>query len=523
MVSLNALLSKSELGLQLLVGDRGIDADIRWAHVSELDDPTPWLQGGEFLLTTGLSADWSDDGAAHYCERLVARGVPALGISVGPGLHYPEVPESLIAAARRTDLRLVLIDTRTPLQTVVRAVADSISDTTTQPLQTLLATQQQLMHEAGSGSGLTGLVRRLRMLTGIDAFVYDEYLRPTDEQGTDRLAPDLLRQIRRQLMRDTRGTISVQDADRACLIWPVVVDGNHRGFLVAEKEGSFTAQERSLLKSAVPIIGLLLELRATEIAPLTRAREALAERLLAGKENLEQLSPLLRLSRVEAESVQVIRAAFSSAAQRHAFMAGLNTFGRDVLTALEQDQCTIFICDPSDDVFEQLERLVAELDLAEIGIGEAVPLDRYATSVTEAVRAQVAAVIARARVMRAPRKGHQVRGVLIDDPRQLLDFSDGILGPIDAHDASHANHELLPSLRAYFDSIASIEAASAALGVHRHTMRARLKKAAELSGYDFSVPNEYLELWLAVTIRGWHHPLRERPVRHGVKDSEQDN
>ena len=42
------------MGLELTTGDAGADSPVRWVHISELPDPTPWLAGGELLLTTGL-------------------------------------------------------------------------------------------------------------------------------------------------------------------------------------------------------------------------------------------------------------------------------------------------------------------------------------------------------------------------------------------------------------------------------------------------------------------------------------
>ena len=43
-----------ELELQVVAGAAGLDRAVRWVHISELADPTPWLSGGEVLLTTGL-------------------------------------------------------------------------------------------------------------------------------------------------------------------------------------------------------------------------------------------------------------------------------------------------------------------------------------------------------------------------------------------------------------------------------------------------------------------------------------
>ena len=46
----------AEMGLELAAGEDGADAPVRWVHITELPDPTPWLSGGELLLTTGHPA-----------------------------------------------------------------------------------------------------------------------------------------------------------------------------------------------------------------------------------------------------------------------------------------------------------------------------------------------------------------------------------------------------------------------------------------------------------------------------------
>ena len=47
----------SEMGLELATGEDGADSPVRWVHISELPDPTPWLSGGELLLSTGIQLD----------------------------------------------------------------------------------------------------------------------------------------------------------------------------------------------------------------------------------------------------------------------------------------------------------------------------------------------------------------------------------------------------------------------------------------------------------------------------------
>ena len=43
----------SELGLELAAGRSRAENPVRWVHISEEVDPTPWLSGGELLLTSG--------------------------------------------------------------------------------------------------------------------------------------------------------------------------------------------------------------------------------------------------------------------------------------------------------------------------------------------------------------------------------------------------------------------------------------------------------------------------------------
>jgi len=43
-----------ELDVKVVAGEAALGRAVRWVHISELLDPTPWLSGGELLLTTGL-------------------------------------------------------------------------------------------------------------------------------------------------------------------------------------------------------------------------------------------------------------------------------------------------------------------------------------------------------------------------------------------------------------------------------------------------------------------------------------
>ena len=67
-------------------------------HVSELTDPTAYVNGGELLLTTGLTLPTSLIGWEEYVGRLTRIGIAALGVGLGP--TYAELPTALVAACR---------------------------------------------------------------------------------------------------------------------------------------------------------------------------------------------------------------------------------------------------------------------------------------------------------------------------------------------------------------------------------------------------------------------------------------
>src|SRR3954471_11243867 len=101
MLTVQALVE--EMQLELLVGGEAAEAPIRWVHPTELEDPTPWLSGGELILTTGLQLQ-DEKVQRMFVERLSSRH--AAGIGFGTGFGHREVPEALVEAAREAGLPL---------------------------------------------------------------------------------------------------------------------------------------------------------------------------------------------------------------------------------------------------------------------------------------------------------------------------------------------------------------------------------------------------------------------------------
>jgi purine catabolism regulator len=88
----------AELGLTLVSGEESAQAHVRWVHSTELTDPTPWLKGGELLLTMGIQLD-GPKAQRELIDRLADHEIAGLGF--GTGFTHKRIPAALVTAARK--------------------------------------------------------------------------------------------------------------------------------------------------------------------------------------------------------------------------------------------------------------------------------------------------------------------------------------------------------------------------------------------------------------------------------------
>ncbi|KAA0275551.1 MAG: PucR family transcriptional regulator, partial [Acidobacteria bacterium] len=101
MLSVRSLLD--EFGLELAVGGASGRSPIRWVHISELEDPTPFLSGGELLLTTGINLKTAAR-QRRFVRLLAGKGAAGLGLAVGH--DHPALPPALVEEAEARGLPL---------------------------------------------------------------------------------------------------------------------------------------------------------------------------------------------------------------------------------------------------------------------------------------------------------------------------------------------------------------------------------------------------------------------------------
>jgi purine catabolism regulator len=115
-----------ELGLELVSGGDAAQAHVRWVHSTELQDPTPWLKGGELLLTTGIQLN-GPKSQRELIGRLADHKIAGLGF--GTGFAHKRLPAALVTAAKKREFPLFEVPYELPFIAITeRAFAQLLDE-----------------------------------------------------------------------------------------------------------------------------------------------------------------------------------------------------------------------------------------------------------------------------------------------------------------------------------------------------------------------------------------------------------
>jgi Purine catabolism regulatory protein-like family/PucR C-terminal helix-turn-helix domain/GGDEF-like domain len=126
----------AELGLELSSGQGSAKVHVRWVHITELIDPTPWLKGGELLLTTGIQLK-GPKVQHELVQRLAEHEIAGLGF--GTGFAHKKVPTALLNTARKLDFPVFEVPYELPFIAITERVFAQLVDERYELLQRSMA------------------------------------------------------------------------------------------------------------------------------------------------------------------------------------------------------------------------------------------------------------------------------------------------------------------------------------------------------------------------------------------------
>ncbi|MFE9441429.1 PucR family transcriptional regulator [Streptomyces sp. NPDC006602] len=552
--TLASLIHHSALKLTVRAGEDRLDVPVRWAHVSELADPVPYMEGGELLLITALKLDAEDPEAmSRYVKRLVGAGVVGLGFAVG--VNYEEIPKALVDAAEQEGLPLLEVPRRTPFLAISKAVSAEIAADQYRAVTAGFAAQRELTKQALT-DGPEGLLSSLASQVDGWAALYDASgaVVATAPEWAGRRAARLTADVERLRERPAPASSVVggpEHEDRVEL-HSLGTGRRPRAALAVGTAAALGTAERYAVHSAIALLTLTTERSRSLHAAEQRLGAAVLRMLLAGEPDHARAvagdlygglldAPFRMIVAESASATSAARvqpdghtpappakstAATLAAADTHGdplsaladvLESAAARSGEAVLVVPEGERLVVLAADRGAAVAacgeyaaaleagrsgeaagEEVGAGGASLAEAELVVGLSAPAGPIAAAAAYK-QARQALSVARRRgrvcVEHEQMAAGSVLPLLADDAVKA--FADGLLRPLYEHDAQ-GRGDLVASLRAWLSRHGQWDAAAVDLGVHRHTLRYRMRRVEEILGRSLDDPDARMELWLAL-------------------------
>ncbi|MFC9351269.1 helix-turn-helix domain-containing protein [Arthrobacter sp. NPDC057013] len=506
-VTLEQFLAKLPPELTVLHDGGNGSGLLRWVEPSELEDPTPYLLDGEFLLTAGLPfvGDAGDASRVDaYVGRLVNARVGALGFGLEP--YFSAVPDTVVEACVRHNLTLVKVPSTVPFAAIGLEFSQLLESENAKVFRHLADTNRQLMRAVLSARPehelLAALVQRVpvwAMLVGADGRV-----RARAGSGVEAatLQPLLDRLLGGSGPRVEMDTFNVPGS---ALVFGHPLrstrDAN-LGALVLGTGAPLTPAQNSVVSSAVGLLELLVRQRTSgSLAPSQLATSLLLhpDSLAAGgARHINGLRDLLAQSTSSTRSgpLRVVqgtrvgqtagRTAESPVREllqwRRLFdtkLVELTDYGFAAITRLKVD----------DTLLADVEKLGWRLVIGDPS--ELTDLSSAYQRVT-ALRQRVQSTGKSARVGEVT---WTVAGLLGQEAGTML--AGRLLEPLLSQDSDRRT-AYLSVLRAWLGENGNWDATAKALGLHRNSVRRQINAVAELLDSDLNQAQVRAELWIAL-------------------------
>lgn len=503
--TLDQLVRAPALGLLVLAGERNLAREIRWVHTSELADPTPYLEGGELVLTTGMKLGRSAAERRAYVERLADAGVVGLGI--GLGLTHASVPGGVVAAAEEHGLPVFAVPRPTPFIAISKMVSSALAADQYESVTTGFAAQQELTRAVLGREGAAALIRRLAARLDGWAALYDPsgaplHVSPAAARGRAAALADDVTRLRGMAAPASASLQGSGPHGERVVLQSLGADRRIRGFLAVGTERAPAPADRQIVASATSLLTLALEQSRALGAAEARMRTALLRMLLGGSPEDASVDDLVRdiardLGAPLPAGDLVVAVAHGSESARTAFAERAAALAADVFTA-ELDDTTAVLAparvlgDP-----DALAPAVRDLAGLSVGVSGPVAADAAAEGYRQARQAHDVGATAGRPLTLYGHAGASLLPLLGD--HAVRTWADELLAPLVTHDAT-SRGDLVDSVRAWLARHGQWDAAAGDLGVHRHTLRYRMRRVEELLGRRLDDPDTRTELWLALRI-----------------------
>jgi len=498
--SLRALLARGDLRLRLAIDEAAlpagsIDRPVRWVHSSDLSDPTPFLSDGLVLLTTGTQFGADDDYAA-YVHRLTARGVRALGF--GTEVVRDGIPPGLTEACLAAGMPLFEVPYRTPFIAVARAGAEAIAADAYARRSWSLAAQRAVSLAALRPDGLSATLAELSRQLDCWVGLFDAAgaLRTAHPTGAlvDESVAGVAAEVATMLRRGTRAASTLRVGDRPVSVQTLGRGGHLRGALAIAAD-DLDHEARNVVTAVIAMAALALEQQDGLGRAIGTFRAGLVQALAGDDPTLARRAARDLFGPLPAAPV-VIALLPPASARSTALTEWLELRAHErrgeLFFGRSDDGVVVVVPDGARDLLDE----IAEKFETVVGCSAPTGYDGFSGALTQARTARDRVSVPGVADFTDTTRAGLIVALGSEAARAV---AAGTLAPLRRYDADQGA-ALVETLDAWLAHDCSHEATAQALGIHRHTVRARIAQAERVVERDLSSFAARAELWTALRL-----------------------
>jgi purine catabolism regulator len=508
---------------RILAGTEGLDRRVSSVTVGEVPDIADWLSGGEMVLSTMFAVKGDIDRQREFCRRVMMSGAAALFVKTTRFVE--SVPPDVIELADKRKFPIIEVPQGLRWTRLMQDATEVIIDVQASQLERSQAIHRNLLGVVIRGGGWQELAEESSRLLESPVLFLDVSLEVLSASSHVPNLPELEESLRLPVVRGQFTTFGrtgklfhvCETGVPPMFVLPVIAGHQGQGYMCVLSEApGLSAMEMMVMEHSATIASLEVAQDRVRFETEVRLRGDFVDEVISGAAastdallrrgaflgcDLTQGAAVILLAVDDFDNPQSSQGSEPGDLERRVerFFSRCSRYVSSTeassLASLKSGSVVIFLCGKTAWDAASVRRIAQILQgfgQDEAALSVSVGMGSYVAEPTQMDRAYQEALVA----LKVGRKLHG-RGsilhfadvgtyrLLLDvwekDPNQVRSLYEETIGPIDRYDEANGT-QLTQTLVTFLANDESLVKTAADLYAHRHTIRYRLEKIAELTG-----------------------------------------
>lgn len=526
-------------GARVLAGASGLDRVINYVDVMEVPDAENWVRKG-LLIVTSLYAIRDDEGAQCRLIEAMARS-EAAGLAIKLERFLGKIPEKVINKADRYGIPIIEVPSKVPYVDITHPILTAILHEQASRLEQSHRIHELFTRVALEGGGFAPIARVLCSLLQNPAGICDTTGRilawadggrgdvPAIKIGT------VVKGIEGCSFKEPRcRSFIFEGVLIPFVVYPIWIESGLCGYLLVYDETGQSYRDDThliVLEHAGTVTALEMAKQAAVFEVERRMRQDLFDDLIRGNLQVEKQAQARAaalgwkfvppvyvvvadidgfgslveeqpdehlIQKVKDDLIKITERVISRYC-KHFTVVGRSDSAIAIVNVRQGGNATFMVERIVQEVKRRIEKEISGVTVS-LGVsGPCYQLMDIGPQYKEACELMKISRIVFGPGNIATEEKLDVYKLFYhyEDKRRMSMFCKDVLGALHEHDVNNGT-DLINTLRVYLSNGGSIKTTSASLYIHRNTLRYRLRRIEEITGYNLKKPRDRFRLALAL-------------------------